>query len=157
MSGYIVYKAALISHIIGISLMAGATCCQMFLYSNYWKQMRQHLNSLHLKAIIRLETLVIIGLVIMLLSGGTMLYLVNGIYEQQTWFQLKIIIIAILIFNGAVVKKRMAKKMIDHMEIYFQDRTNQEFIKTSKWMTAIITFELLMFLMIFTLAVFKVN
>ncbi len=143
-------------HIVGAALMAGTTFCQLFLFHQLWKNRK--INAvLQLDLIIKLEVVVIAGLIIMLSSGATMLFLVEGVYDQQLWFQVKMIIIGLLIVNGAVIKKKMTKKLRWELEKP-EKLTNHPIIPSSRfWLYAMLYFEVLMFVSIFILAIFKFN
>jgi hypothetical protein len=106
------YQIALITHIVGITLMAGTTVVEYLLTKHFWKLYASDRSG----AITTNEDgfdfhlIVNIGIILLILSGVTMLVIAHGVFAKQIWFQIKIGLIIIIAINGSVVGRRQDVK-----------------------------------------------
>ncbi len=162
------YQIALITHIVGITLMAGATLVEYLL--------TKHLYKLHVsdrsRAIttnedgFNLHSLITIGIILLILSGGTMFLITQGFFGKQIWFQIKIGLIIIIAINGSVFGKRqdlkfkslLSEKLNFHQDYSLgQENRKEDLMKVKNNLDFFYISQLCMFLIIFTLSVFKFN
>jgi uncharacterized membrane protein SirB2 len=163
------YQIALITHIVGITVMAGTTLVEYLLTRYFWKQYASD----RLKAITSNEDgfnfhlIVNIGIILLILSGVTMLVITQGVFAKQIWFQIKIGLIVIIAINGSVSGRKQdakLKRLISLEKLNFrqddllgQENRNEDFMRVKHRLDLFYISQLLMFLTIFTLSVFKFN
>ena len=113
------FQIALITHIVGITLMAGTTLVEYLLTKHFFKRYASDGSS----AITSNEDgfnfhlLVNIGIIFLIISGVTMLVIVQGIFAKQIWFQIKIGLIIIIAINGSLVGRRQDTKLKQLMSL----------------------------------------
>jgi hypothetical protein len=150
------YHIALITHIVGITIMAGTTLVEYLLSKHFWKLY----SSDRSRAITSNEDgfnfhlLVDIGVVLVILSGVTMLIIFQGVFAKQIWFQIKIGLIIIIAINGSVVGRRQDVKL---KRLISQENRKEDLMKVKHRLDLFYNSQLCMFLIIFTLSVFKFN
>jgi hypothetical protein len=163
------YHIALITHIVGITLMAGTTLVEYFLSKHFWKLYASDRST----AIASNEDgfnfhlLIDIGVIFLILSGVAMLVIFQGVCAKQIWFQIKIGLIIIIAINGSVVGKRQDKKLKQLMSLeklnfrqddsLGQENRKEDLMRVKHRLDLFYISQLLMFLIIFTLSVFKFN
>ncbi|MGO4288800.1 hypothetical protein [Chitinophaga sp. RAB17] len=113
MKMYFAIKILLAFHIIGLVIMAGTTTIDYLTFKTFWKLVDQgdHKSLGLLPLMARYGAFVRAGAVIMLLTGITMLTLVNGTWWDQLWFRIKMILVMLLITNGMFVGSKLGHKL----------------------------------------------
>src|SRR5260221_6489995 len=107
------YQIALVAHIIGLATMAGTTLADYVLTKQFW---RQYAND-RPKAIAinaarsKFPMLFGIGIILLILSGVTMMGITHGAFGEQIWFRIKFGFVILIIVNGAVVGRRQVTKL----------------------------------------------
>lgn len=163
------YHIALITHITGITLMAGTTLMEYLLTKHFWKLYvsdRSRAITSHEDGF-NFHLLVDIGVILLILSGVTMLVIFQGIFAKQIWFQIKIGLIIIIAINGSVIGKRQNVKLKGLMSLeklnfqqghsLGQENRKEDLMKVKNRLDLFYISQLSMFLIIFTLSVFKFN
>jgi len=136
--------------------MAGTTLVEYLLSKHFWKLY----SSDRSRAITSNEDgfnfhlLVDIGVVLVILSGVTMLIIFQGVFAKQIWFQIKIGLIIIIAINGSVVGRRQDVKL---KRLISQENRKEDLMKVKHRLDLFYNSQLCMFLIIFTLSVFKFN
>jgi hypothetical protein len=163
------FQIALITHIVGITLMAGTTLVEYLFTKHFWKLYASDRS----RAITTNEDgfnfhlLVNIGIIFLILSGATMLVIFQGVFAKQIWFQIKIGLIIIIAINGSMVGRRQdvkLKRLISLEKLNFHqdgplglENRKEDLMKVKNRLNLFYISQLLMFLTIFTLSVFKFN
>lgn len=162
------YQIALITHIVGITLMAGTTLVEYLLTRHFWKLYASDRS----RAIATNEDgfnfhlIVNIGIILLILSGVTMLVITQGVFAKQIWFQIKIGLIVIIAINGSAFGRKQdakLKRLISMEKLNFQDdprgqeNRKDDLMKVKNRLDLFYISQLIMFLTIFTLSVFKFN
>ena len=163
------FQIALITHIVGITLMAGTTLVEYLLTKHFWKLYASDRS----RAITSNEDgfnfhlVVNIGIVLLILSGVTMLVIFQGVFAKQIWFQIKIGLIIIIAINGSLFGRKQdakLKRLISLEKLSFlqddsrgQENRRDDLMKVKNRLDLFYVSQLLMFLTIFTLSVFKFN
>ncbi len=163
------FPIALIAHIVGITFMAGTTLVEYLLMNHFWKLFKNDRS----KAIASYDTgfnfhlLVDIGVTLLILSGVVMLIIFQGVFIKQIWFQIKIGLIIIIAINGTLIGRKNDKKLnallsLEKLNLHKNDFPEQEnlkedFISLKQRLNLFYISQLLMFLTIFTLSIFKFN
>jgi uncharacterized membrane protein SirB2 len=163
------YQIALITHIVGITVMAGTTLVEYLLTRYFWKQYASDRS----RAITTKEDgfnfhlIVNIGIILLILSGVTMLVITQGVFAKQLWFQIKIGLIVIIAINGSAFGRKQDAKLkrfiaLEKLNFLQNDPRGQEnrkndLMKVKSRLDIFYVSQLIMFLTIFTLSVFKFN
>ncbi len=163
------HQIALITHIVGITVMAGTTLVEYLLTKHFWKLYvsdRSRAITSHEDGF-NFHLLVDIGVIFLILSGVTMLVIFQGIFAKQIWFQIKIGLIIIIAINGSTVGKRQNVKLKGLMSLeklnfqqghsLGQENRKEDLRKVKNRLDLFYISQLCMFLIIFTLSVFKFN
>jgi hypothetical protein len=165
----ILYQIALITHIVGITLMAGTTLVEYLLTKHFWKQYvsdRSRAITSHEDGF-NFHLLVNIGIILLILSGVTMLVIFQSVFAKQIWFQIKIGLIIVIAINGSLVGRRQDMKLkqlmsLEKLNFHQDDSLGQEYrkedlMRVKHRLDLFYISQLIMFLTIFTLSVFKFN
>ncbi|GAA0558563.1 DUF2269 family protein [Chitinophaga japonensis] len=153
------YHTALTLHIVALTLMAGTTLADFIMIRQFWAQYsgsRQKGQAVY-EALSRFRVFTGIGMLLLIISGVSMMALTRGAYGEQTWFRVKFALVLVIIISELAVRRRQGALL--------QKRLGQEAdlaglpgigkIKTNiGWFHAI---QIALFVTIFTLSVFKFN
>lgn len=162
-------QIALIIHIVGITLMAGTTLVEYLLTKHFWKRYASDRSG----AITSNEDgfnfhlLVNVGVIMLILSGVTMLVIFQGAFAKQIWFQIKIGLIIIIAINGSVFGRGQDLKLkrlisLEKLNFHHEDSRGQEnreedLMRVKHRLDLFYMSQLSMFLAVFTLSIFKFN
>ena len=144
------FLLCLLAHIIGLTLAAGTSVISFVVNRRFWKfygtEKARALTLMELGA--RLPSVIGIGIGLLLLSGFYMIYLAKGAFTGQLWLRIKIVLVLIVIVNSFVAKalRKQVKAMVA-AEGTIGGLKQKE--------TALYLVQLILFLTIFVLGVFK--
>lgn len=154
------YQISLVTHIVGLVMMAGGTLVSFLLVQQFWKQYEvdKVRAAVVMESVGKIASLLSLGMLVLIVSGVTMMVVVKGAYGQQTWMKIKLALVVIAILNGVLVGRRQGMKVIKSLAeerngISMGDRLIK-LRSTTRWFYIS---QLLIFAVIFTLAVFKFN
>ena len=146
----------LVLHITGFTMMAGSILADFAI--------NQRLNRYLLRDKARaagvLDTvavfarLVTIGAVMLLVTGIAMVMVFKGVVAQMLWFKIKMVLVVLVALNGAVVLRRGGNRLKTLLQAN-DDRNNGVILSLKQRMGIFHGIELLLFLLIFILSVFK--
>ncbi len=146
-------------HIIGLTLMAGATLTEFMAFLQFWKIFphdRQRAIILR-QANEKIPALARIGGMLMIVTGILMVVLMHGAVATQFWFRIKMGLVVLLIINAVVI----ARSQIMKLQRILADSSGAfqvQQIDTLKSRIMIsLSFQLLLFFLIFVLSVFRFN
>lgn len=154
------YQISLVTHIAGLAMMAGTTLASYLLMRQFWKQheIDKPGSAAGLGSVAKISVLLGIGILLLIVSGVTMAIVVKGAYGQQTWFRIKMMLVIIAIINGTIIGRRLAMKLgktlgEEKAGVSVADRL----MKLKGNLNWFYISQLTIFLVIFTLSVFKFN
>lgn len=154
------YHLALVTHIIGLTTMAGATLADYILFKQFWKQyyLAKEKGMAVLETLSKLPMLMGIGILLLLLSGFTMMGITHGVFGEQLWFRIKFALVIIIILNGIVLGRRQGLKL-RKLLVDNSPGKNQpsELLKIKGNIRLFHLSQILLFLVVFVLSVFKYN
>lgn len=156
MTAHTIYYTALVTHIVGITMMAGTTLADYIIFKQFWKQYaldRQGGIAVN-AAISRFPAVFGIGFLLLIISGVTMMYLTHGAFGEQTWFRIKFSLIILIVINGLVFGRRQGINLRRHLMSGIPDE-NIARIKAN--LNIFHISQMVIFITIFTLSVFKFN
>jgi len=136
--------------------MAGTTLIDTIVYKQFFKlyTINQTKAQGVLEATAKVAVLFAVGFGLLLLSGVSIMVLTNGIYGEQTWFRIKMILVIIAIINGLAVGRRTGIQIRKNVEANGA-AANLAALKQKLLIFHII--QLTIFTVIFVMGVFKFN
>jgi hypothetical protein len=155
----IIYKTALVVHIVGITIMAGTTFIDFITFKQFWKVLPDNRPGALVTAdsLYKLQRFMGIGLLIIILSGVTMMIFLHQVWGQQIWFRIKIGILFLIIINGLAIRRRLGNNLKKLLAELPGAETDLKLSKLKSNITLVHVFQLLFFSSIFILSVFKFN
>src|SRR5687767_7283191 len=154
------YQIALVTHIIGLTTLAGSTLVAYVLTKQFWAQYaRDKVKAIAIhEAGSKFPMLFAIGILLLILSGVTMMTITRGAFGKQLWFQIKFGLIITVILNGLAVGRRQGSRLTKILSEEVQGVNSKEkLIKIKSNIRGFHISQLIFFLIIFTLSVFKFN
>ncbi|MES2130814.1 MAG: hypothetical protein V4506_00610 [Bacteroidota bacterium] len=154
-----IYNIALVVHIIGITIMAGATLIDFVTFQRFWKILPSNKASCLVLAdfLYRLQRFLGIGMLIIISSGIGMMVFLHQVWGQQIWFRVKFGILILIIINGLAIRRRLGNKL----KKLLADETRLDNTLALSKLKGNITlghiFQILFFVVIYILSVFKFN
>ncbi|SHN09970.1 hypothetical protein [Chitinophaga sp. CF418] len=148
------FLLSLLMHITGLTLAAGTTFIGYLMNRRFWKfyvtDKAKALTVMELGA--RLPRIIGIGMGLLVLSGFFMMYLTKGVFAEQLWFRIKVILV-LLGIGGGFVARSLDKKM--NALIAADNSLGIDSLKRQMMLFYLV--QLLLFFSIFVLGVFKFN
>jgi hypothetical protein len=153
-----IYNIALVAHIVGITVMAGTTFIDFITFRQFWKTFPgDKMKSVSLEAYLyKLQKFLGIGMLIILISGISMMAYLHQVWGAQIWFRIKIGVLILIIINGLALRRRQGSRLkklmaADLPGIELSEKTST--LRRSITVTQV--FQLFFFLIIYVLSVFK--
>jgi len=150
------YNAALVLHIAGITIMAGVSFIDFITFRAFCKAyaadaasgivLENYLN--------KLQRYLGIGMLLILISGITMMAKLHEVWGAQLWFRIKMGILLLVIINGLGLRRALGTRLRKLTQGYTAVE-NWGMIKRN--FTIVQLVQLILFVIIFTLSVFKFN
>jgi uncharacterized membrane protein SirB2 len=150
----------LVLHIIGLSTMAGTALVDFVCYRKFWKLYAngKEKAAAILPVLATFRFLFAGGFILLLISGIGMVALSHGLFAEQRWFRIKMGIILLAIINGAILGGRTAMKLRRVVAADIAGTNVEESRNSLKGRLRMIQiFQLLLFVTIFVLSVYKFN
>ncbi|QDK81868.1 DUF2269 family protein [Spirosoma sp. KCTC 42546] len=156
MDSFILQQVLLVMHLSGLVLMAGTTVSEFVAFRWFVSLLKsQDKASVGLfRLLSRLGPILLAGGVLLVISGVGLMILTEGVYLQQFWLQVKLILILLLPLNGLLVGNPQMKWLRNNL---FAEGSGLSLPiqPTLTKLTWFHTVQLLVFLAIIILAVFK--
>ncbi|HTF17605.1 MAG TPA: hypothetical protein VK658_06005 [Chryseolinea sp.] len=153
-----IYHAAIVLHIVGISLLTGATVFDFLGFRKFWRLIPTDRSG----SIIVLESntvcqrLMGIGMALIIVSGIVMMYYMHRVWGTQIWFRIKFALLLVVIINGLGIRRMLGSKLTKRIQLTTHSITLElSTLKQNMMLVHILQFVLL--LLIFILSVFKFN
>jgi hypothetical protein len=155
-----IYKTALVIHVVGITIMAGTTFIDFIAFRYFWKIFgKDKTKSLVLKdALLSLQRFTRIGLLVIVASGVLMMAYLHQVWGEQIWFRIKMGMLLLIVINGLAVRRSMGLKFKKVTEGELTDNNlNTQLPALRKNITISQVLQMLFFIIIFVLSIFKFN
>jgi hypothetical protein len=154
-----VYNIALVAHIIGITLMAGATFIDFMIFKLFWKvyPSDKAKGMVIGDTLYTLQRFMGIGMLVILVSGVAMMVYLHQVWGQQIWFRVKMGMLVLIIVNGFGVRGRTGSTLKKLLAEGSSPNFEAKLSNLKRKLTLAQPFQLLFFLIIFILSVFKFN
>lgn len=160
MNSLTLLNTALIFHLIGLVLIAGSTFLDFITTSRFWKKYSiNKYEALLIREISQLFPVVArVGIAFLVLSGIAMMAIMHGVYGEQNWMRIKIGLVVLIIVNVLLIGRRNGMQLFKLLndERNGSDRSAelQKVKGRTRWFHLS---QLILFLIIFILSVFKFN
>ncbi|TDW97219.1 hypothetical protein [Dinghuibacter silviterrae] len=114
----VLYSTFLTLHIAGFTLLGGILLADFVAFSRFWKVWdRDPAQALLTRQITAgFPPLIRIGAAVLILAGIGMMALTHGIFGEQTWFRIKIVLVVLIIITGIIggrLQGVQLKKLLD--------------------------------------------
>jgi hypothetical protein len=156
MSTNFLYNISLVLHITGLTLMAGTTVADSILYRQFWKQYNSNpiQSTGTLQASGKLAVLFGLGFLLLLASGITIMALTHGLYGEQLWFRVKMVLVVAILVNGLAVGRRTGLAI---RKAVIQASGNVTLSALRRRLALFHFLQLVLFIAIYIMGVFKFN
>jgi hypothetical protein len=153
------YKLFLVTHIVGVTIMAGTTFVDFVLFNYFWKTYSSDKSqgTVLEKALSGLQKFMGIGMLLIILSGIGMMFYLHQVWGQQLWFRIKMGILLLIIFNGLGLRRMLGSKLRKLLTEASQGMRDEQLYKVKSNMRIVHILQMLFFVTIFFLSVFKFN
>ncbi|WP_342085610.1 hypothetical protein [Dyadobacter sp. OTU695] len=153
-----VYNLALVMHIVGITLMAGATAVEYITFRQFWKTIPSDKGKgmVIWRTISDYQKMMGIGMLIIIIGGVVMMYYLHEAWGAQLWFRIKFGLVILVIINGLGIRRilgsRLSKLLAAMRPVY--ERTPST-LRIRGYIQVVHWIQLVLFLAIYILSIFK--
>lgn len=149
------YHAALVLHIVGITLMAGTSFIDYATFRAFAKAYAADSAKAAMleEYLFKLQRFLGIGMLLILLSGITMMAKLHEVWGAQLWFRVKMGLLLLVIANGLGLRRALGNRL--RKMLLLETPPNWPGLKRNFNIVQLV--QLLLFLIIFILSVFKFN
>lgn len=153
------FHFALLTHIVGLTMMAGTTLANYFILKQFWLQLKadKQKGLAILVTMTKLQKLLGIGILLLIISGIGMMYATQGVFGEQIWFRIKFGFVIAIIVNGLVVGRRLGKSLGKTLSQEASAANEAKLLKLKSYFNTFVLSQMTCFLVIFTLSAFKFN
>lgn len=155
-----VYNLALVAHVVGITIMAGTTFIDLVAFRAFCSAFKaDSAKGVILEGYLhKLQKFIGIGMLIILVSGFLMMIRLHQVWGAQLWFRIKMGILLLIIINGLELRRRVGTKLKKFLAGNLPASTATGRFRSIKTnFTIVQTIQMLLFVIIFVLSVFKFN
>ncbi len=155
--GFSLYKAILVIHITGITIMAGATFADFVLFRRLLRSIRHedHKAQFLREVFGVFQIMMGIGMLVILISGVGMMAYLHMVWGQQTWFRVKMVLLIFVIVNGLGFRRMLGAGLL---KLISADQTQAPQVALYERRMYLVQYvQMLLFLVMFCLSVFKFN
>lgn len=152
------YNMALVMHIIGITIMAGATFIEYMTFRQFWRivAINKVQATIIWETISNYQKMMGIGMLIIILGGVGMMYYLHEAWGAQLWFRIKFGLVILVIINGLGIRRLLGSRLNKLIvNIVDTDNLSQAVHSIRGYIQVVHGIQLLLFLAIYTLSVFK--
>ena len=146
----------LVLHITGFTMMAGIILADFVIN----RRMNRYLLTDKPRAVSVMESVAVfprligIGAALLIVTGIAMVIIFKGVVAQMLWFKIKMVVVLLILLNGSIVLRRNGNQLKSLLQTN-DDRNNGPILHVKRRLGVFHGVELLLFLIIFVLSVFK--
>jgi uncharacterized membrane protein SirB2 len=151
---------SLVLHIIGLATVGGSNLATFVMQGQSWKQyaVDKSKGIAIMTATSKVARITMIGFLLLILSGISMMVITQGAFGMQFWFRVKMIVLLIIIILGVTFGRR-AESMLG--KLMLEDNNGKdmtsELRSTRRRIRLFYIIQLSLLVIIFVLSVFKFN
>lgn len=153
------YNSFLVLHVIGITVMAGTSFIDFLTLRSLRKALETDLVASRVieGSLYKLQRYLGIGLLLILISGIGMMAQLHEVWGAQLWFKVKMGVLLLIILNGLGLRRVLGTKLRRALAGPLPDERTDSIEAVSSSLTIVQTVQLLLFIIIYTLSIFKFN
>jgi hypothetical protein len=147
------YYLALVIHVIGITVMAGTTFIDFVTFRAFCRfyQTDKNKGLVLENYLYGLQRFLGIGMLLILLSGITMMAKLHEVWGAQLWFRIKMGILLLIIINGLGLRRMLGSRLRKLVA------GNENWQGLATKFTLVQVVQMLLFVVIYVLSVYKFN
>ena len=152
------YNIALVTHIIGITIMAGTTFIDFITFRAFGKALKtdKAKSPVLENYLYQLQRFLGIGMLIILASGITMMVKLHEVWGAQLWFRIKMGILLLVIINGLGLRRMMGSRLKKALpDILSTSSFDKQWHRIKINFSIVQAVQMLLFIIIYILSVFK--
>jgi len=152
------YNIALVTHIIGITIMAGTTFIDFITFRAFGKALKtdKAKSPVLENYLYQLQRFLGIGMLIILASGITMMVKLHEVWGAQLWFRIKMGILLLVIINGLGLRRMMGSRLKKALpDILSTNSFDKQWHRIKINFSIVQAVQMLLFIIIYILSVFK--
>lgn len=154
-----VYNSFLVLHVIGITVMAGTSLIDFLTFRSLKKVLKIDTATSRTieDSLDKLQRYLGIGMLLILVSGIGMMIKLHEVWGVQIWFKIKMGILLIIIINGLGLRRMLGAKLKKALAAPLPTGSKGSIETISSNLTIVQILQLLLFIVIYTLSIFKFN
>jgi hypothetical protein len=156
-----IYNAALVTHVVGITIMAGATFVDFAVFGQFRKIFpKDRVRGQMVEDMMRrLQRFMGIGMLVIILSGVTMMAYLHQVWGQQIWFRVKMGVLLLIIINGLGLRRMLGARLrkLVAADTSAIDSGDGQLRGVIGRLTVVQIVQMVFFIVIFVLSIFKFN
>lgn len=154
-----IYQAFLVLHITGITVMAGTSFVDLIIFRSFKKAFRTDAARSRVieEQLYKLQRFMGIGMLLILISGIGMMVKLHEVWGAQIWFRVKMGILLLVIINGLGLRRMFGSRLRKALTISPAADSNNAIESIARNFVTVQLIQLLFFIIIYVLSVFKFN
>jgi len=152
------YNIALVTHIVGITIMAGTTFIDFITFRAFGKALKtdKAKSPVLENYLYQLQRFLGIGMLIILASGITMMVKLHEVWGAQLWFRIKMGVLLLVIINGLGLRRMMGSRLKKALpDILSTSSFDKQWHRIKINFSIVQAVQMLLFIIIYILSVFK--
>lgn len=155
-----ILNLSLVLHIIGLATVGGSNLMAFVMQGQSWKQYAEDKTKgiAIMTATSKVARVTMVGFLLLILSGISMMVITKGAFGVQFWFRVKMIILLVIIILGAIFGRKAAARL---NKLMLEDNNGKDVTyklqSTRSRIRLIYIIQLFLLVTIFVLSVFKFN
>ncbi|HEY9009019.1 MAG TPA: hypothetical protein VIM75_22945 [Ohtaekwangia sp.] len=153
------YQLSKVAHFIGLTMLVGTTVVDFFIAKQFWKMLAiDRSKSIAIQDVVsKFGILFAIGGSTIIISGVIMLGVTHWSFTEQIWFQIKFMLAIMIILNGNLYGKRQSNTLRKILQEAPSAQAETELMNIKRNLSVYYLSQMVLFVTIFTLSVFKFN
>jgi hypothetical protein len=155
-----ILNIVLVLHLIALSMAIGITVANYVAFQQIWKlyDSNKEQGLAAFRSIAKFRLVGIIGLLLLIVSGITMLYLFQWTLTSLLWFKIKLFIVLLIFVNGFTMGRIENEKLDKFLSEERQLKPSQtDTAKLKRHLQIFNLTQLLLFVLIIILSIFRFN
>ena len=152
------YNIALVTHIVGITIMAGTTFIDFITFRAFGKALKtdKAKSPVLENYLYQLQRFLGIGMLIILASGITIMVKLHEVWGAQLWFRIKMGVLLLVIINGLGLRRMMGSRLKKALpDILSTSSFDKQWHRIKINFSIVQAVQMLLFIIIYILSVFK--
>lgn len=154
------YDIALVGHVIGITIMAGTTFIDFITFRAFLRYV--HIDKVKGQMmegyLYRLQRFMGVGMLVILVTGILMMIKFHEVWGAQIWFRIKMGLLLLIIVNGLGLRRVLGSKLKKVLPEDLSTKSiGERFNSIRRKLITVQMIQMLLFIIIYVLSIFKFN